>query len=308
MSSDDRDPGAEPVPERPSGAEADSPEEAGFRGLGYRLATAGVLIPSLIAMLYLDPTPTSILVGSLAVALVSQDEYLRMVLPATKQDPAYVLRVCSGLGGAAILLGPAIFGLGVGLAPALMAAIMLVALGVTLRPEHVDDAGHHLAASWAGLMYVPVLASIWTLIKGGFGDHGAQALTVVLCITFMSDGAAYFAGKGLGKHPLAPRLSPNKTVEGSLGGFLGGQLGATVVGAMWLLPELGLTHGILLGLGGSLFGQIGDLVESTLKRAMRVKDASQLLPGHGGMLDRIDSLLFVAPFAYFYLTYVVGLS
>jgi phosphatidate cytidylyltransferase len=115
--------------------------------------------------------------------------------------------------------------------------------------------------------------------------------------TWGNDTLAYFAGRALGRHQLYPRISPKKTWEGFAGGVLGSVLGALVV-RFYFLPHLSAETCVILGLGASLLGPAGDLCESMLKRAAGVKDSGKLLPGHGGLLDRIDALLFVVPWVY----------
>lgn len=134
-------------------------------------------------------------------------------------------------------------------------------------------------------------------------ELGAWRLTLLLAVIMGSDTLAFFVGRALGRHKLAPQISPAKTVEGALGGLLGGVAGALAVRA-WGLPELPLTHALLLGGVVAAFGILGDLVESLLKRWAGVKDSGALFPGHGGMLDRLDSLLFGAPVLYYYFLYV----
>jgi phosphatidate cytidylyltransferase len=134
-------------------------------------------------------------------------------------------------------------------------------------------------------------------------ELGAWRVTLLLAVIMGSDTLAFFVGRALGRHKLAPQISPGKTVEGALGGLLGGVAGALVVRA-WGLPELLLTHAVLLGGVVAAFGILGDLVESLLKRWAGVKDSGALFPGHGGMLDRLDSLLFGAPVLYYYFLYV----
>jgi phosphatidate cytidylyltransferase len=119
-------------------------------------------------------------------------------------------------------------------------------------------------------------------------------------LLWIGDTAAMGIGSWLGRHKLAPTVSPNKTVEG----FIGGLAGAVAVGLLmhfWRLPQIGLGHILIIALGCSLFGQLGDLVESMWKRSLGIKDSSRVIPGHGGVLDRSDSLLFATPFMYFYL-------
>lgn len=129
-------------------------------------------------------------------------------------------------------------------------------------------------------------------------DSGAAWIVFVLTITFLSDTGAYFTGRSLGKHRMAPYISPKKSWEGAIGGMLA----ATIAGAL-LVPLLGLpigaVGGALLGTIGSVAAQIGDLAESLLKRQVDIKDSGHLIPGHGGILDRIDSLLFTAPVLYY---------
>jgi phosphatidate cytidylyltransferase len=115
----------------------------------------------------------------------------------------------------------------------------------------------------------------------------------------VADTAAFFVGNAAGRRKLAPAISPGKTVEGALGGLAGGVAAAAAVRALGL-PSVPLGHALLLGLGVAALGIVGDLVESLLKRWAGVKDSGTLFPGHGGMLDRLDSVLFGAPALYYY--------
>ena len=116
-----------------------------------------------------------------------------------------------------------------------------------------------------------------------------------------------FFGSRFGKHKLAPTVSPNKTVEGFIGGFVGAYLVAFIFKVFWLtdVPDW---HFVAIGALIGLFGQLGDLVESLWKRSLGIKDSSAIIPGHGGVLDRFDSLLFAAPVLYLYLKYVLQAS
>ena len=135
--------------------------------------------------------------------------------------------------------------------------------------------------AWGGLTVIALLASIW-----------------------MCDTAAYFGGRAMGKHKLFPRVSPNKTWEGAIWGFTAAL--ATMAVARWLVVDyLSLAEALVIGAIVGVIGQLGDLVESLLKRDAGVKDSSGLLPGHGGVLDRFDSFIFVSPAVFLYLDFVV---
>ncbi len=135
-------------------------------------------------------------------------------------------------------------------------------------------------------------------------EDGVFLIFFLLLITWGSDTGAYVVGKTLGRRKLAPVISPNKTVEGFIGGLV---LGTTMalVAKLWFLPALALGHCLALGLLLAGIGTLGDLAESALKRSAGVKDSGTLIPGHGGVLDRVDSLLFTAPTFYYYVTVVI---
>jgi phosphatidate cytidylyltransferase len=155
-----------------------------------------------------------------------------------------------------------------------------------------------------GLVYAGLLITYVALLKRDAPNgHGGEWVVLTLCTAWFSDTGAYFAGRFLGKTKLYPAVSPGKTRAGAVGGLCGSFLGG-VVANLWYLPELGWVHGAILTLVGGALGQCGDLVESMLKRAFGVKDSGKILPGHGGILDRIDAVLFIAPFVYGYMQLV----
>ena len=143
-----------------------------------------------------------------------------------------------------------------------------------------------------------VLPMLFTsLIRISMMNHGSYLLLMVFIVAFASDSCAYFAGMFLGKHKLAPQLSPKKTIEGSAGGFLGTIAIMLIYGALMSVNGFTVNYVVLAVYGylGSLVGQLGDLAFSAIKRLHDVKDYSNLIPGHGGILDRFDSMLFIAP-------------
>jgi len=131
---------------------------------------------------------------------------------------------------------------------------------------------------------------------------GREAALLLIVTVAISDSLQYYSGRTFGRHLLAPVVSPKKTIEGAIGGFVGATLSVAVIGHWWL-PEMGLPARIALGLAVAAVGIVGDLFESLLKRSVDMKDASAIIPGHGGVLDRIDALLFAAPVYYVFVRY-----
>jgi phosphatidate cytidylyltransferase len=156
-----------------------------------------------------------------------------------------------------------------------------------------------------GSMFLSLFYSTLIGIREKFDvsyNQGAYVIMVMLAAIWICDSAAYFGGTAYGKHRLLERISPKKSIEGAIFGFVFAIL-TFVAGKFLLLDFLNWFDVIYMGLVVGVIGQIGDLVESMFKRDVGVKDSSNLIPGHGGILDRFDSLLFVSPFIYFYLSY-----
>lgn len=156
------------------------------------------------------------------------------------------------------------------------------------------------ALSLGGAIYIGLLLSHFILLRDIPEGWGWTLLAFFP--TWANDAGAYFVGRWIGEHPFAPRISPKKTWEGSIGGWISGIAVGILVGAVLRLP---LLHASLLGLLISLAATGGDLVESMFKRWAGVKDSGRLIPGHGGVLDRIDSLLFSVAAVYYYLIWVI---
>jgi len=152
------------------------------------------------------------------------------------------------------------------------------------------------------LVYLPLLLSHFIFLRQE--ESGALWIFFILLLTSSGDIAAFYFGRTLGKHKLYPLVSPGKTVEGAIGSMAGSIL-ACMLYQTFFLPTLPLGHAAILALVGNCLGQLGDLCESALKRSSGVKDSGTLLPGHGGMMDRLDSLIFLAPFVYYYRHYVI---
>jgi phosphatidate cytidylyltransferase len=151
-----------------------------------------------------------------------------------------------------------------------------------------------------GVMYVAFLGGFLIATRVGFdNDLSTKLLLFFFVVMFGSDAGAYFAGKAFGKHKLAPAISPGKTVEGLIGG-LAAAAGFAALCTLVFFPGLPYKFSIPLAVVMAALGVLGDLAESAMKRGSKIKDAASILPGHGGLLDRLDSLLFNAPVLYFF--------
>jgi len=180
----------------------------------------------------------------------------------------------------------------------LTSAVVVPLIWLLFRPQK-EGAFASWAWTIAGILYVGWLLSHLVALRGL--DSGRNWVFFALFTTFATDTTAFFIGRAWGKHRLAPHISPAKTWEGAVGGVFG----AIIVSLLFVLPtpvRVPLNYGqaILLGLVVSVFGQLGDLVESLFKRNVGAKDTGKLLPGHGGALDRIDSILFASVVVYYY--------
>jgi phosphatidate cytidylyltransferase len=190
--------------------------------------------------------------------------------------------------------------------------LLLLGMLVVLTVEMIrnrQNALLNVATTLGGIFYITLGLMCLILLRDvnvadvSPGTYELAAESVLILLMFVSvwicDSAAYFVGVAMGRHKIAPRISPKKSWEGAIAGVIGA-IAAFVFGAAWLLPALSVSHAAMLGLIAGSVGQIGDLAESWLKRDADIKDSSQLIPGHGGFLDRFDSILFVAPAVYFY--------
>lgn len=173
----------------------------------------------------------------------------------------------------------------------ILAASFLFCAIIMTFAESLDAMLQNIGLVALGLVYCGVLLGFLAWIP-------SKVVLMLMATIWAGDGAAFYGGRALGRHKLAPRISPNKTVEGSIAGLIG----STVVGVGFGTLFLGLSIPVLAlaSLAAAIAGQAGDLAESALKRSAGVKDSGRLLPGHGGMLDRLDSLLFAAPVFYWF--------
>jgi phosphatidate cytidylyltransferase len=271
------------------------------QNLGLRVASAAVLFPVAVWLTILGGLPFALLAAA-AGAVAS----IELILMFSALGVAEVLGVAVS---AAIPLLAA-FGQSGDLLPgwsgiALAAATVLLLAVALFRRAPLEALPRSVSAIALAWLYCGVLLASVVGLRLRFG---VGWVILAFVVTWANDTFAYFAGHAIGKHRMAERISPKKTWEGFWGGAVGSIVGALVT--RWLLPGLGadlsIAMAVLLGAGGAVLGPLGDLAESALKRAAGVKDSGKIIPGHGGLLDRIDALLFVSPWVYVFATFLVA--
>ena len=189
---------------------------------------------------------------------------------------------------------------------ALLAILMLAPLvGMALTLFRLGDmrtAALRVMAGTFGPLYVGGGLAAVALLRRDAGADGPGYVVLALMLSWLADTGGYFAGRFLGRHKLYEAVSPKKTVEGAIGGLIGGVVGA-MLAHFFYLRSLPLVDAVVLGLVGSALGMVGDLGESLLKRSSGVKDSGGIVPGHGGILDRVDALLVTGVVSYLYVIF-----
>jgi phosphatidate cytidylyltransferase len=254
-----------------------------------RIATAVVGLPA-VGVIVLWRDPRGIVGLCLLVAALGLVEYTGLVMRG---------RPLAERAGT-VLVGCALF-LGLVVRPDLGGAWLfggVLAIGLLLLPRAVDipSAWTRLAAAGFGVFYVGGLLAALPILHRAAGPAW---VALAIAVSFGNDTGAYFTGRAVGKHKLAPAISPGKTVEGAVGGFAANLLVVFLARGLFM-PELTLRDCAMIAVPSAVVGPAGDLVESLLKRAAGAKDSGCLLPGHGGLLDRIDALLFVGAYVCLY--------
>ena len=258
--------------------------------LRYRLASAIVLIPLIIGSVILGGLAFLALVA--VCLLIAGFEFFQMAQRAG-HHPNFIV----GIGLIALFLLNVFTG-GAWLREILTAALV-ISLAVALFWRSND-----WIVSWGltfvGALYIGVLGSYFYLMRTL--PDGASWTAIVLLAAWGTDTGAYIAGTRFGRHGFFTSISPKKTWEGAIGGWVVATVAMVALGSIVGLPML---HGLFLGFGVGIAATVGDLAESVIKRQMGAKDSGAIVPGHGGLLDRMDSLLFAAVFAYYYLVWIV---
>lgn len=266
--------------------------------LAIRLLTAAVVAPLLLSALFFGKPGLwyGIVFGA---SLFAGLEVFEMTHPEDR-----VAQVVGVVMTAAVSL--AVYSLSkdpLALLTLLVATAIVGALVPLWRLGRIETAALRIMAGIAAPLYVGGLLSTLALLRRDRGDIGPHYVLLTLMLSWLADTGGYFAGRFLGKTKLYAAVSPKKTREGFVGSIGGAILGACLA-HFWYLPSLPLSHGLLLAVFGGAMGQLGDLVESLLKRSTGIKDSGRLVPGHGGILDRIDALLVVSPIVYLYTEWI----
>ena len=264
--------------------------------LSIRVITALLFLPVFYLVAWkLPPAYFTTLV--IAAAAVGQYEFYRMARARGFHPNAALGTVL----GALVIIGfyqqGATQGPVMGLL--LSAVVILILIARLFSPRPVEGAIEDIASTLLGIFYVALLFAFQVGIRTG--QDGKQWLVFLYFVIWASDIGAYAIGIPFGKHRLYEKVSPKKSIEGLIGA-LAASIGMAALCRMWFMPPVGTGEAIVLGFALAVAGTIGDLAESLLKRAAGVKDSGGIIPGHGGILDRMDSMLFAAPVLYFYLS------
>ncbi|MDB4956266.1 MAG: phosphatidate cytidylyltransferase [Myxococcales bacterium] len=277
--------------------------------LAQRFLVAVVAVPILLVLLhYHRPEPTWAVL--FVASLLAMREFFAMTLPVEDRRAALIM---GGIASAAFywldilvvsrypdaphaLAQVAIEGSSVAIA----LAVLVPGLYYLFRFRDIPTVAGRYAATVAGIIYAGFLTTYLAKLKLLDPNDGGDTVLIVLIVAWVADTGGYFAGRFLGKSKLYEAVSPKKTWAGAWGGLAGSLVGVAIlklVAAHWLT----WVDVFLIAIPGGILGQLGDLAESLIKRSVGVKDSGALLPGHGGILDRIDAVLFIAPYVYIYL-------
>jgi phosphatidate cytidylyltransferase len=267
--------------------------------LATRLISAAIGMPLIIAAILIgEPLFAALMALSLAAALSE----IAVIIGLSRRSLTFLTAVATI--GAIIgvstqadlsLLWPILAGVLAIAGIATIAAVQTVKHPDPVQLRQIVGRG---LAMLGAVAYLAIPGATFVLVRSA--DQGADWVLLAVLAVMSTDAAAYAGGRLLGRHQLAPSVSPNKTIEGAVAGWLGG-FGATIALDQILDLDVEIWPLVILAIVLPVFSQLGDLVESLFKRAMDVKDSSNLIPGHGGVLDRLDSLLFGLPVVYFFL-------
>jgi phosphatidate cytidylyltransferase len=275
------------VTDRAEGKKANS-------NLVVRLATAAVGVPLIILLLYKGP-PWGFYLLVLPATLIGAWELFNMTHAGDRTSQVLGTGMCAATSLATYAADGdlRVFATTIVVVPVAGPLLTLV------RPGDMKTAALRACAMGFGPLYIGVPLAMLAMLRRDLGADGPSYVILTIMFAWFSDTGGYFAGRFLGKHKLYEAVSPKKTVEGSIGGLVGSVIGS-LLAHFWFLPSLSLPHGIILALVAGALGQASDLGESLLKRSTGVKDSGAIVPGHGGILDRVDALLLTSAVTFVY--------
>ena len=265
--------------------------------LAVRLATAAVAVPLLLLLLYRGPA-WGLYCLILPASLIGTYELLSMTHHGDRVSQGIGLAIAAGSSAALYFYGHDV-------RVVLTVLAIVPVAGPLLTLIRLGDV-HTSAMRATTMSMAPLFVSAplaWLAVVRRDVPDGASYVVMTLMFAWFSDTGGYFAGRFLGKHKLYPAVSPKKTVEGAIGGLAGSVIGG-LLAHFWYLPRIPLAHVVPLALIAGALGQAGDLGESLLKRATGVKDSGAIVPGHGGILDRIDALILTSTVVYLYTLWI----
>ncbi|QDG49885.1 phosphatidate cytidylyltransferase [Persicimonas caeni] len=267
-----------------------------------RVLTAIVAIPLLLAIIFMAPPWGTFLLVAFA-GMASVWEYCSI----TYGDENRLAKVVSVLVAAGI--SAVLYFVSEWFVEATAVAFLLIFIVFLFSYDDQERVSHQIGSSITGILYGGVVLTTLSLLVRDAGIAGPYWILMAMGVTWGSDTGAYFAGRAFGKHKLYEAVSPNKTIEGSLGGI------AASIGFGFLFnylfsfdaawTSLEVWQVLVMAIPANILAQLGDLSESLIKRAHGIKDSGNILPGHGGMLDRIDGLIFASPWFYIFFTHFV---
>jgi phosphatidate cytidylyltransferase len=261
-----------------------------------KVGMAFLMVPPILLLIVLGPLEVLYLMVFLATFLGLR-EYYNLVLPHSSWMERTV-----GIGLGLILSIIVSLGHTKEISPFFVTALFILSILFMATSKDLSSAISKMGMALFGILYIGFLLAYVSLIRNM--ANGRLWVLFLIATVWAGDIFALLSGSFLGKHKLYPKISPNKTFEG-LGGAMIGSIIVAVVFAMMFIPHLEKVPCILLAIGLGITGQFGDFTESMLKRGAQVKDSGTLIPGHGGMLDRVDSFLFSAPFLHYSLLYIL---
>jgi len=258
-----------------------------------RVVTALITIPPLVGIICFAPL-YALALFIMVVALASLHEFYRMIRPPAQKGLMIITYLLTVFLFSSLIFRDIFY-------VAILPLFIMIPLGYILLSSGRDNPLKHDGIGPTIVAPFYVCLPLMLLVLVARLPQGKLWILYLLSVIFAGDTAAFYVGRCFGKHGLI-QISPGKTWEGTVGGLLANAVIAGIFGSVFF-PSLSLTCIVVLGMSIGIFGQIGDLVESLFKRSSDLKDSGTLLPGHGGLLDRIDSLLFAIPVLYLYLAF-----